>query len=90
MPGDSGVWQVLEVAIRDPLLSRAAVGQATQAGPKDDRSLGAPIAKALKRSFAHVQAAETGGADSGFFEPAMMSGRKRSSRTCVVFVSCFG
>ena len=35
-------------------------------------------------------AAETGGAVSGFFVPAMTSGRKPSSRSAVVFVSCFG
>src|SRR5947199_7516130 len=50
-----------------------------QTGPKNDRSLRVPVAQTLA-DVAH--AAETGGAEGGFFVATITSGRKPSSRGC--------
>src|SRR3954469_13458495 len=58
-----------------------------QTGSKNDRSLRVPIAQTLA-DVAH--AAETGGAEAGFFVEIITSGRKVSSRGCRNFDSALG
>ena len=61
-----------------------------QTGTEHEGDVGVPGAQSTKSGVTHSQAAEIGGADSGFRTPAITSGRTLSSRIGVIFASCLG
>ena len=82
--------QFAELRITNSFLGVGFGNQNVQTGAEHDRQIGIPRAEAIESRVAHDQAAEMGGADSGFRVPAITSGCKDPSRIGVIFESCFG
>jgi hypothetical protein len=79
-----------EVRITDALLRVRFGDENVQTGTENDGDCGIPGAQPIQSVVAHGQAAEIGGADSGFRVPAITSGWTATSRIGVILVSCFG
>src|SRR4051812_35038032 len=90
VPRDGRLRQFRELGESDSVVCSCFRDERVQPRTENNRYFGIPAPQSGKRRLAHDQAAEIGGADSGFLVPAITSGCKLSSRIGVIFASCLG
>src|SRR3977135_879822 len=91
MSGHRGFRQLGKLRIPNAVRGVRRRDEKVQPRTEDDSDLRVPVPQPIERRVGHDQAAEIGGADSGFRVPAITSGPIGSSpRIGVILTPCFG